>query len=344
MISGYQLFYILLVSRVVVTLTYFKSISAGNLSTDMLISFGIAYLLSLVFALPAYYCAVKYKNPLENKWVSLLYMLLFIYLAAANISRFAYFASSGVYPESSMTFVIILITAAVCYSAVLGIESLGRFSLFCGAVLFFVAAVVILANLKNINPVNYYPVFKNSRREIYENSLVFASNSLEPAVFLSLCTRVNGKKAKPLFFGITASYLLIFLIMFTCIGVMGGAGELYAFPVFTLFQLASVGTFSRLDMIHTAFWVFSLFLKSSVFIYCASVSVKRFRHSVKCAVLSVVSGAGAIVINQLTLKTNLTDKSIIISAAICFVFVVLIPIMFLIFGKKNKGAEVLERL
>ena len=108
-ISSYQLFSIFVVSRVVVTLTYFISISLGELSADILISFGLGYLISLVLALPAYFAVVKKKNPLKSIPVSILYTLLFMYLAAVNISRFAYFSSSKIQPESSMVFVIILI-------------------------------------------------------------------------------------------------------------------------------------------------------------------------------------------------------------------------------------------
>lgn len=50
-ISSFSLFAMLYISRLVVSLTHVQSIMAGKLSTQMLMSVGVALVLSLLFAL-----------------------------------------------------------------------------------------------------------------------------------------------------------------------------------------------------------------------------------------------------------------------------------------------------
>lgn len=336
-ISGAQLTCILVVSRVAVTLTYYKSIITGRVAADTLLSLFIAYGLTLLFAMPAYLCIKNNKNPLKIKAVAMLYSLLFSYYAAVNISRFAYFSSSTVQGENPMLFVILLITAAACYCAVLGIEGTGRFSALCLAILLGVILLSVLSNIKNIELINYFPSFQNSKADVLKNSLLYASNSVEAVIVAALDGRVNGKIKKPLFAGITVSYLLIFIFMLACVGVLGNAASLYAYPGYTLFQMASLGAFSRFDAVHTAFWVFSLFLKTSVFIGCAALLIKRFSHTSKCLFFSALSSLAAIGVNRLTLGSSLTENGCEISMTLCTVFVIAIPLLSLIFNRKKEG-------
>lgn len=341
-ISPVQLFFILLVSRIVVTLTNVREVSVGKLSSDLLISIVLAYLFTMLLSMPAYICISKNKNPFSVKWIALLYAAYFIYSASVNISRFSYFAASMLNPESSMIFFIVIISAAVCYAAVMGIESIARFGVFCGAVLVAAVLVVAVFNINNIDMINYYPVFSNTRLEIFKNSAVFTANSIEPALLLALSGRVNGKQAKPLFFAVTASFSTIFLLIFLCMGVMGSAASLQAFPVFTLFQMASIGTFSRLDMFHTAFWIFALFFKCSVLVYASSIAVNKYSHKSKCIAVALIIALATIIAAQVA--GNQTAPLIkLISAAGFILFVIVIPIIYLFAGKR-KEENLIEKL
>ena len=340
-ISAFQLFCILTVSRVSVSLTYLKNISKGEFAADTLLSLFIAFFLTLVFALPSYYCSIKRKNPLETGLFGVVYSILFAYYAAANISRFAYFSLSRGQQEGSSVFVILLVSIAACCCAVLGIEGIGRFSLFCAGALFVVLCIGVLANINSFDIINLYPLQKNSKQVVFENALLYASNSVEPLIVLALDKRINANKAKPLFWGITVSYALISVVIFVCLGVFGFAASLYPYPVYNLYRTAVLGNGARLDVIHTAFWAFSLFMKSSLFIYCSSVQIKRFSHGAKCLVLSAFAGVAAAVLNYATLFTSLTEKGEEISIALCAVFVLFIPILSLIAARK-KGVEARE--
>ncbi len=65
------------------------------------------------------------------------------------------------------------------------------------------------------------------------------------------------------------SYLTTSLLFLFAIGVMGDAAGLQAFPVYTLSQLAGSGSMVRMDALYTGFWIFAIFIKAALLIYCA---------------------------------------------------------------------------
>ena len=72
-ISAFSLFAMLYISRLVVSLTHVQSIMAGKLSTQMLMSVGLALVLSLLFAVPTLLCVQRGCSPLENRALGTLY-------------------------------------------------------------------------------------------------------------------------------------------------------------------------------------------------------------------------------------------------------------------------------
>ncbi len=342
-IAPYQLFFFIFVSRVVVSLTYVQSVSVGKISSDLLISVFASWCLTMLVSIPVYLCVSKGKNPFKIKWIAVLYSIYFIYFSAVNVSRFSYFATTRLTPESSMLFFIIAILLCACYGAVMGIEGLGRFGAFCGIILLLTVAMVVVFNTKNADFINLFPIVKNTRTDIIKNIILLSANSIEPAVFLSLEDKVNGDRKKPLFLGITASYAVIFLLILMCQLVMGFASQLQAYPIFALFQLASMGSMSRLDIFHIAFWVPAIFLKVSGLVYCSTLCVKKYKHSVKCVIASLLSVAVAVFITMVV-GMDMINLTKVISTVMFVVYSVIIPLISILFIKKSRVDNVVEKM
>ena len=66
----------LYISRLVVSLTHVQSIMAGKLSTQMLMSVGVALVLSLLFAVPALLCVQRDCSPLAHRWALFMPVIL----------------------------------------------------------------------------------------------------------------------------------------------------------------------------------------------------------------------------------------------------------------------------
>lgn len=334
-IAPYQIFLVLFVSRIVVTLTYVQTVSVGKLGTDFLFSIVISCVFTIILSIPSY---LSVKN---NKSVLLpyLYAVYFSWLAGVGISRFSYFASSRVNTSSSMVLFIIVISVAAGYCAVLGIEGISRFGSFCGLLLVITLAIVLLFNVHNFHFINFLPVYSNSLTDIFKNAFVMASNSTEPAVFLILSNRINGNKSKPLFLSLLVSYITVLLIIAFVVGVMGANASLQSYPIFALFQMASAGSLSRLDMLHTSFWVLALLLKSSLLIYSASVVVKRFTHVKKAVFFSVLVAIISIIINE-ALSTSMAGITKALSVVTFVLFVVALPVISLFMKNNTRSNEV----
>lgn len=335
MIPPYLIFCLFFVSRIVVTLTYVQGVSVGKFGADMLISVGVSLVVLLLFSLPVYFCLKKGKSPLDSRALSVLYSVYFCFFAALSISRFAYFSSSKMNTELSMVVVIILVALASIYGAYLGIESIARFGFVCAILLVLTLVAVLGLNIHNFYEVNLYPLSVNSRLDVVKNSILFTCNSVAPAYLLALSPRVNGNFAKPYIYALASSYCAIFLLVLFCLGVMGSSADLQAYPMYALFQLASIGAFARLDMLHTAFWILAVLLKTAILIYCASITIKRFTHGKKCLFFGALSGLLAIIINE-AIGTRMVTPAKLVSIGAFVVFCVLLPLVSLIFGRKNE--------
>ncbi len=335
MIPPYLLFCLFFVSRVVVTLTYVQGVSVGDFGVDILISLAISFGMLMLFSLPVYFCIKKNRTPLDSKLVSVLYSVYFCFYSSLTVSRFAFFSSSRMNTDMPMVVIILMVSIAMCYGAYLGIESIGRFALLCSIFLGLALITVLVLNGENLYETNFYPLINNSTSDIVKNAVLFTSNSVAPVYLLTLSQRVNGKIYKSYVLSLLLSYVAISLLVAFCAGVMGSSANLHSYPIYTLFQLASFGAFSRLDMLHTAFWILAVLLKSSLLIYCASITFKGKNHLMKCAVFSVITFALALVSNEV-LGTKALPVIKVISVTFFCIFSVILPTVSAFIRRKNE--------
>lgn len=339
-VAPISIFFLFYISRIVISLTNVQSISMGMMKTDILISVLSAMGITLITALPAIYCCRKHKNPFDVKWVGFFYAIYFIYLAGVNISRFSYFASTTLNPNSKAWMFSAIIALCALYGAYLGIEGLSRFSTFGFALLVGSILVALLCGLKNYQEINLYPVIVNDNEGILKNILFMTGNSSEIALFLCLSKKVNGKAVKPYVWSVIASFFTIFILLLFVVAVMGDAATLHAFPIYTLFQLSKIGLFERIDVLYISCWIFGIFIKSVLLVYCASISFKPMKKSTKCIISAVLAFAVAMCLTELV---DINTVSPVIYVMPFAVFCIVVPILTLVLKKRNYGDELVEK-
>ncbi len=337
MISPTQLMLVIFVSRVAVSLTNIQAVSLGKYSPDILISLAVSYVFVLLSSIPIVLCIKKERSPLDSKWIAFLYSLYFVIYASVTITRFAYFASTKMNPEISFEVFLIILSVAVCYGAYLGVESISRFGAFCAVLLILVMFVVIGLNINNMQMLNFFPTIVNSNKDIVSNAVLFSSNTIEPILVLALYNRVNGNQVKALYKGISLAFFSVFLLVGFSVGVLGNAADMQAFPIYSLFQMASSHVMSRLDIIHTSFWILGVFMKCSLLIYCASLFTKKWSNGGKCIAFS----AASLVISFLVIKIlgmSMVNPTKIVLIVLFVLFVIVVPVISL-FVKRRKNNE-----
>lgn len=339
-IAPISIFFLLYISRIVVSMTSVQSASVGLMTTDILISILLSLGITLLLSLPAIYCYTKHKSPFDIKWVGFFYSLYFIFVAGVNISKFSYFASTTLNPNSQALIYSVIVAACAFYGAYLGIEGLSRFSAFGFALLVASILVALFLNAKNYQEINLYPVITNTNNEILKNTLTITGDSTEIALFLCLSKKVNGRTIKPYIWSVIASFFTIFVLILFVNAVMGDAALLQDFPIYTLFQLAKIGLFERIDVLYISFWIFGIFIKSVLLIYCSGIAFSPMKKSTKSIISSVLALAVAVFFTEF-LQVNTVSQ--VINFVPFVVFCVIIPILTLIFKKRNYGDELVEK-
>lgn len=334
-----SIFFLLYISRIVVTLTSIQHVTSGDMASDVAISSLLAMLFNLFLSIPAILCCEKNKNPFDIKWIKWFYMIYFIFFAGVNVSRFSYFASSVINPEASSWIFSLLIAVCVAYALRLGIEGLGRFSAFAFILIVTTILFGLILNLKNYQDINLYPVIVNDKKTIFENVLYMTSSSTEIPILLCLKKKVNGSPVKPYALSVVCSFFTVFLLLLFINATMGEAGILNAFPVYTLFQMAKIGLFERLDAFLISLWIFGIFIKALLLVFCATSCVKTQKASVKRIAFTAVSLAVAIAFTEFMSTGSSTLWLYLIPYAVSCV---VIPLGVLIFKKRNLGDELLE--
>lgn len=289
MISTASLFFLLFICRVAVSLTYVQSLMQGNLDANMLISVAVAFVFTMVLAIPALLCVQRGINPLDVKGFGIFYAANFIFLAALNVSRFSYFAAARLSPDVQSWPFALLIFLSAAYAASLGLEGLSRFSGFAFVLILLSIGVVLGSNLVAFKPVHLWPESISPVQEILQNALSLSSNTAAVVAFPLLAEHVEKKKRAAFSGAMVASYAVMFLLLLFSIGVMGDGATVQAFPVYSLSQLARIGEFGRLDVLYTGFWILAIFVKISMLLYCSAISVQKFTHKMKCITFSALA-------------------------------------------------------
>ena len=340
MISPFTLFAMLFVSRVLVIFGVCNTNFAGTYAPDMIISLAIGFAIALALCAPIVYAANKHKNLLKPKWLSVIYGVYFLYLGAVSVGRFSFFASMEMNVKSKAIFHALLIILAGAYAAWLGIEPISRFGSFIFGVTVVGIVGVVAFGVKDFSILNLFPFTKNSTVEIMENAVDFACETGEIILLAVLAPKVNSKINKAFFAAIALSFAVCGLLFVYSSGVLGDIAGIAAFPFYDLSQLSRLGN-ARLDSVYTAFWIFAVFLKCALFIYCASECFGFKKKETSCAVSAIGMFAIIFVLSELEFYLHSQILAIVIPFII---FSFIIPIIRLIFTKKTKGEILLEKL
>lgn len=338
-ISPFSLFAMFVVSRVLVVFTLCNVTSLGNYSSDMLISLAIGLVLALLISVPVLYSVKSGKNPLQTRWIAILYGIYFLFLGAVSIGRFSFFASMELNENTQSLFLATLIIAACIYAAWLGIEPVSRFGSFIFAVTVIGIICVVGFGMQSFSVLNLFPFTKNETPDILVNSLSFACETSEIILLMVLAPQVNGNIKKPFYWSVVLSFIICGLLFFFSLGVLGNTGTVASFPFYELSQISKFDESERLDSVYTAFWIFAVFLKGTLFIYSAADCFKIKGRGKGCVAAGVGALAFVWLIAQFRFFLRVQNWFIIIPFVI-FAFV--IPVLYLVFRKKSKGEILLE--
>lgn len=349
-ISALQLFSILYVSRILLTLTFMPSLNNDSVNTDLLLQVVGFFFILPITVLPFYFLYrlqpewnildhAYALSPIVEKILAVGYAIYFLYGTIIAISRFDLFATSRLFPDSDFTIFLLLIILVCCVAAAYGLEALGRAAV-CG--LFAVIAVfvfVIGALISKFDFLNFVPPFYNGANPVLRGITVSVSQTIELAVLYVLAPRVQGNLVSGFFKWLIGLAITLTGLLGTTVAVLGYYADSQLFPIHALSVLAQFNVLQRFDAFLTGVWMICLFIKSSVFIMISSECLQRAFRLKKITPEIIFSGAVVsavcIYVSQNIGRFRILVHDYISDILFAF-FVLIVPICFLIFGRSKK--------
>ncbi len=280
-ISTGQFFSLLLLSRLLSTLTFMPDYIGSISTSDCLLAVSVGSALIPIFCIPVFILfknkqrnsildEAYYVSPIFSRIAAVLYVILFVYYAFLTLVRMDLFVATIVFPDMNTSLFVIVSVAAVCYAASLGLEPLGR----AGAVslaLFCVSFIVILMTLIDKVDINYLsPVLYDGTLSAFQVAASVVIRTIEPAAIAVLIPRINGNLKKGFTVWIVSFFVIATTIFFFLMTTLGNSSFLQMFPVHGMAVLSSLGLFERLDIVLTGVWIISAFIKIGFMIYLSS--------------------------------------------------------------------------
>lgn len=346
----YQVFCMLFVSRLLVTLTYIPSLNAGQTDANLIFSILLLFPITLLSALPLYFLLRRTGDNLLDAAYRVSPKLMdvsgvglglwFLMTAALTLARFEFFVTSEMTPQASAVFFAFLVVVAALYAAYHGLETIGRIGtvLFVLMLLGFGFIIFTMADRMNLN--NFVPFLTRPFSENLMTSVGLSSNTVEIAVLALYRNRINGKSGRMFPFWLGAVVITVITLYTVCVGTTGYYVKTQTFPIYSLAVLAETGILERLDALHTSFWIMGVFMKTALMIVCAVTCFQTVFRKTKQNLLLVACGAGIIGVSLIISRNLLsyTGISNILMYVLPFVlFVILLPLFLLIARKKGGG-------
>ncbi len=328
---------------------YIVSAETSFSDTDLIIRPTVSAIMVLLATLPILYYIKHFKtvgiveastsvSPVLGKVVAFAYLLMCLYLSIRSVSRYDLFASSVMFPETDMSFFILIMLIVCAYISTLGLRALGRASLLYLVALSLMTFVILVGIVSKIDFLNLTPIFNDGISVFVKDCVISTSYAAELALVPLLLPRIKGDTKKPYFLWLVGVTVFITLVSFFVVTVLGTFGNIQLFPSFSISALGKIGAFTRLDAIETSLWIAGIVLKISFYIYiCTDTFCKLIPRMERKTSLIIVTSV--ITLTSIYVSQEATRFSFIISQllllAVYIVIIILVPLT-VVFGNKVK--------
>lgn len=287
-ISLSQTVYLLMILVISTADIFLPAIIARQAGRDAWISVLIATALSIVFGLIWLPLASRFPDETFPDYLpkilgqplggllGLLYVLFFLSLISVVAREFGALAATAFLPLTPVIILEVAITAISVYAALEDIEVIARTNEALFPLGLFLLVSVFILTTKDMEFKNYLPILENGLKPPILGALTLSAWMGETFLMLYLYPYINNKNMAV--YGIIGSHILIgggLLLGTSSIALFGA--ELTAdivIPPLAMVQIINLANFiQRLDAVIMATWVGGIFIKLSLFIYVAALSL-----------------------------------------------------------------------
>lgn len=311
-----------------------------------LICFPILFLLNKHPNLTLIEIFQKILGKLLGNIIALIYVCFIIFLICVNNCHLVQFIGSAIMPETPF-YVIIIFSLVPCgYIVSKGLETMVRSVQLFIPIVFFIVILCVVLNLPQMDFTTFRPFLIDSKFiDLNIGAINIATRFYEIILLSILSTNLNNSKdINKTFINTNLLYTSVLIIITLSIqAVLGIEFTKHAkFPYFLFTRQINVLNYiQRIESINVLSWFLGVFLKTSIYCYAASISLKQITNTkdYKIFVFPVL-----IIMSIIVLKTNISKAVVfykIISykvfpyISIIFIFIIPLLVVFIYFIRKR---------
>lgn len=322
---------------------------------SVLISFLIHILLLTIFFkiwnyepnLPIYDKTKKIFGSFVGNIINIILLIFCFNLLISGSYNFLTFINSQIFPETPIIFIGIICLLVALYLVSKKINTIFRISTIItiiNSILFFIAAInlIFLFDKSNLLPIlkdGIFPVFKGSLFITFQTLislfalLIIPKNKIKNA----------NKLPKKMFISCFFIYFLLFLITSLTIGNLGiYLAREYTYPEYMVLKnIEMFGFLDRIENVLTIQWIFGyLFTYGFLLYYIKDTLNNNFYIKTKYNIELYISAFIILIIGSYIFKNDIFYAKYIFNYSpyfkICFISILFIIFIFIIFKKKKK--------
>lgn len=300
-VSAPQFFALLYLSMLGSMFMYISSPKITIATAEALLRPAVFAIVSIIFAIPIYFLCTKssFKENLQAekrsklyKAVAIFYGIVYFIDALMTVGRFDLFASSELFPGTEMTYFLIGLVVTCVSLSFCGIGALGRASTIFTLVVIAATVVASISLSKEVDFLNFTPLFENGVGKLVTDSLSFSIQASEIGAIVIFFPEIKGNIKKHYILWSVLSALSFSFILFFVVATLGVFADTQLFPTYTAVTLAKFGLFERLDALETAIWILCVVTKLTLYISaivkCICFAFSRLSEKITAASVGAV--------------------------------------------------------
>ena len=274
-ISNGQFVTLLLASRLSNCLLFSSESFRGFSLRDCVLSMLLSGILSFLIFLPTLLAlkgpdkgllqlAQTVGRPLE-KTISGAYILLCVFVLALDIVQFSDFAAKTMKTGLSVPVLTLALITACLLASFYGIQALGRSATLVTVFSVLCLAIFGISLLPEVSSIHFPPQTHSGMMHIWEKAITELPRTAEALSLGLLYPYVKGSRTRAClsFSGLTSLFSI--MVSLISVGVLGDFSGMTQYPFYAAITAAQIGVFQRLDILVTAVWLGTFFIRFTLF-------------------------------------------------------------------------------
>ena len=353
-VTTFQFYSLLYICSVVAAFMFVSTTLIDLGKTDAVFFPTVFGVLSLITIIPTFafnsksngesvLVATRKKNKLFSNLLALSYIVLVFILLLRTLARLDLFVSSEIFPENTMTFLIVSIVIVSVVLSLLDIGALSRAATIFLIMVILSVSVVVISALNNIETVNIVPLFMNGETEFIKQAVSYSVFFPESACLILFLSNIKGNIKKGYFIYILLLVLSLTIVSFTVVGALGEFSNTQLFPAFAISSVGEFRVLERFESIQSSVWTVCIVAKTTLQIIIISNCMRHLFPKIKWwtpnAITGIVATSFIIYISKGVTRFSFMSSQIWVTVTYILLVVALPVISLLVIIKKKRGEK-----